>query len=542
MTLVEVILELLEGWEQLSWWTVTLAGATLLALLHIPSVLLQRHDRPSAALAWILCMLELPFLGVIAWWVLGRTHLARRRRRRVQLRTEMETALTTLLEANRRASDRARGDGAEPLDADGLPGTEAALPGLEEASLPDVALENVHGDPLPSRAFLLDDRDGVFPATGGNLIKMYIGGQQAYPGLEEAIAQATDHIHLEFYIWENDDVGRWLRDLLIEKAREGVEVRVLFDAIGGYWAHGRFMRPLEEAGGKVASFLPLRFLERRLRINFRNHRKIVVIDGAVGFTGGINVGDEYNEWMDLFFRLRGPAVFQLQEIFTEDWYFATKEELADIRYFPGADGHLPTPMCDHLVLDLEPQPEELHASTRVVASGPDLERRTVQHMFFLAITAARHRIFIATPYFIPDQAIMVALQTAALRGVDVRLLVPGRSDVWVARLAGRAFYEDLLRAGVEIFEYDQSQVLHAKMLLIDQEWSFIGSANMDIRSFRLNFEVNSVLFGHQITAQLADWFLDCLERSTRIDLEPFARRPARPKYLEALARLGSPLL
>lgn len=333
-----------------------------------------------------------------------------------------------------------------------------------------------------SQLALLNADQGVFPATRDNAVEVLLSGDEAYDAFERAVRDARHHIHFEFYIWRADETGRRFRDLLMEKARAGVEVRVLYDGIGGSEVHGEFMRPLVEAGGRAAPFLPVNIFERRLRVNFRNHRKIIVVDGQVGFTGGVNIGDEYREWEDTAVRLEGPVVYQLQEVFAEDWYFATGENLATNLYFPPAFG---PSAC-------EAPPGS--ATARVIASGPDLKRQIMHQVFFMAISLARTRIWLVTPYFIPEQSIIAALTTAALRGVDVQLIVPGdgASDVSIARWAGQAFYEELLESGVKIHEY-KGKVLHAKVLLVDDVWSFVGSANLDIRSFRLNFEINCLV-------------------------------------------------
>ena len=373
----------------------------------------------------------------------------------------------------------------------------------------------------------------MFPGTEGNQIQTYTDGSSAYEAFEQALREATDHIHFEFYIWESDATGAHFRDLLIEKAREGVEVRVLYDAIGGARVHGRFMQPLIDAGGKAAPFLPFTLFERRLRVNFRNHRKIIVIDGTVGFTGGINIADEYREWQDMAFRLQGPAVRQLQEVFAQDWAFAAGEDIVHKRYFPSIHRDAP----------LVPGEETSGALAHVVASGPDLDRPNIQHAFFIAITSATSRLWITTPYFIPDHAIKMALVTAALRDVDVRLIVPGPDccDIPMARWAARSFYEDLIRAGVKVYEY-LPQILHAKLMIVDDTWTIVGSANMDIRSFRLNFEINCVIGERASNATLAQWSEQAFAQSELIDLDEFTERSKFEKFREAAIRLFSPLM
>jgi cardiolipin synthase len=306
-----------------------------------------------------------------------------------------------------------------------------------------------------------------------------------------------------------------------------VEVRALYDAIGGAGVHGKFMKKLVEAGGQAAPFLPVNLFERRLRVNFRNHRKIIVIDGEVAFTGGINIADEYRDWHDTACRFEGPVVYQFQEVFAEDWFFATREEIVDERYFPEPD--------------TLKQGGDAHA--RLMSSGPDMKAHAIHKAFFLAMTRASSRLWLITPYFIPDEAILMALETAAMRGIDVRIIIPARdaSDVGVTYWAGRAFYERLLEAGVQIHEFS-GRILHAKHLLIDEEWSFVGSSNMDIRSFRLNFETNCIVSQRDLNQVLATFFTDTLEHCARVELDDFYTRPRHERLFEATMRLFSPLL
>ena len=476
-----------------TWTPATMLGllqfsGEVLAILHIPSVLLRRASRPVAQLAWILLLIALPFAGVVLWWLMGRTHLDRKRRRRATARRAVTEQLKEI----------------EHSDPPALQGQ----------------------GPIQQSARVADDE--IFPTTADNRVRLLVRGTQVYPEFERAIADATHHIHLVFYIWKRDEIGTRLRDLLIEKARAGVEVRLLYDAWGAHsLSFAGFMNPIREAGGKVVPFMPLR-LERHLRVNFRNHRKIIICDGAVGFTGGLNIGDEYNEWYDMAAKVEGPVVNQLQEVFAEDWYFACGENIAEPEYFRGEP-----------VVDDEEGHEDVIA--RVIASGPDSIQRITHTMFFLAITMAQERIWITTPYFIPDAAIITALRTAVIRGVDVRLLLPGQSDVWIAQAAGRGYFAELLEAGVRIWEY-QPNVLHAKVLVVDHYGAVVGSSNMDTRSFRLQFEVNLAIESPIVNQELATEFEARLAESEEISFERWSRRSMVERFGDAAARLMSPVL
>ncbi len=501
------------GWLSLSWdvvyWT-----STALAVLSIPSVLLQRRGRPTSSLAWLLVLLAYAPVGLVAWWGFGRYHMERKRRRHRRARARIAGRLQAL-----------------------------------HASMPDDAARFVpqaDGGPLVhARRLMLDQEVGVFPTRHGNRVQVLWEGERFYASLEEAIRGAKHHVHFQFYIWQADGTGQRFRDLLADKAREGVRVRALYDAVGGKPVDRGFMRRLRQAGGKAAAFLPLRFLTRKVTVNFRNHRKIVVIDGRIGFIGGLNIGDEYTrDWHDVALRLEGPVVDQLQEVFAEDWYFAAGEDLADPAYFGRRAHGAPSGRRESSAVGPLPAGgRAVHHSAvcRVIASGPDMKTNATHQACFMSITSATERIYIVTPYFVPDQAIMMALRAAAYRGVDVRLLLPSRSDLPFVQWAGRSYYDPLLEAGVRIFEYTGA-VLHAKMMLFDRDWAAIGSANMDIRSFRLNFEAGCFIYSESVNAELTSAFEHDVARSVEITLEQRRASSKLNQLAEAAAHLFSPLL
>jgi cardiolipin synthase len=481
----------------LTWGTVLWLVADLMAVATIPSVLLHRKGRPLAALAWLFAIMGVPILGVAAWWSIGRNRLRRIRRRWAYARDRMDRQFADLTRRFPIAPLRGR--------------TPMALSGR----LPDEELGQ------------------IFSVTDGNQVEILIDGTDAYPAMEAAIRAAKRHIHVLFYIWEADETGQHFRDLLAEKARAGVEVRVLIDSVGGSAVRGTFMAPLRAAGATVAFFLPSAFANRQLTINFRNHRKIIVIDGETGFIGGMNIGDAYRRaWHDIAVRLDGPVVEQLQEVFADDWFFTTAEPLADPAYFGHAHrqsaGSLRHPNRCHL------------AHCHVMASGPDTRQNATHDAIFIGMTSARQRLWVTTPYFIPDTAIQVALRTASYRGVDVRLLLPRRNDVPLVQMAARSYYSDLLSAGIRIFEYDAA-ILHSKAMIIDHDTSVLGSANLDIRSLQLNFEVNVVITSGTVNASLAKLFAADLTHSVEIRPEDL-QTGLKGELLEALAHLLSPLL
>ena len=465
-----------------------------LLLLHLaiisvltPKIVLQRRES-GATLAWILVIIFLPFIGLLAFWLLGTTRIRIMRRRRRRAEQHLIPSL-----ARFRSSQQ-------------LSETDVQVVG---------ALYN-----LASRL------DECGPQPGCD-VTMYRDGRAAFGALEQAIEDAREHIHLVYYIWEPDRTGQRFRDALTRAAQRGVEVRLLLDDVGSYLTKHAFFTPLIQAGGEVARFLPLNLLSRQVSVNNRNHRKIAVIDGRRGFTGSMNIGDLYagltESWNDLHLRVDGRVVYELQKVFCEDWYHATRHDLATERYFPAPNCQ--GDVCAHFL-----------------ASGPSDERwRAIHTLLFVAINTARDRVWIETPYFVPDAPIIMALQTAALRGVDVRLLLPHRSDHSLVLHAGRSFYDELLDAGVRIFEISDT-VPHAKTAVIDGVFATAGSANMDQRSFRLNFEGNLFFFGKKVATQLEYDFLRFCQSAREITRQQRTGLPHLQRLQEGFARILAPLL
>jgi len=467
-------------------------GAVLLAIEYI---LRTRRD-PRGMMSWILALLLLPGLGLVLFFLMGTLPIERRVRRWNKRRQRIEPAL----EDHTRALEKAH----DALD----------LPRL---------------DPGQRALMRLATRMCDAIVTTGNEVTVGHDAEQAFLALGLAIQAAESHIHLEYYIFADDDTGRGVRDLLIRKAEQGVEVRLLVDAIGSWKLSRRFIRSMTERGVKVAKFLPWGLSGRRLHVNCRNHRKIAVIDGRTGFFGSKNIGDEYlgrkkrlGPWRDTDMRLRGPAVMQLQQVFVDDWHFATGEDLTGRRYFPA-----PAAAGEHVV--------------QIVPSGPDRHPSTMHQLLYSAVSDARRTISIITPYFVPDPAMVLALESAAYRGVKVRLLVPSRSDHRLVLWAGRSSYEELLESGVEIYEY-AAGMLHSKVVAVDQRWVMIGSANMDVRSFRLNFEVTGVVYDAGVAQDIHNEFESLRGQAKRVQ-ERDIQAWTYPQTLAAgLARLAAPLL
>lgn len=373
--------------------------------------------------------------------------------------------------------------------------------------------------------------------TRGNEVELLVDGDATYEAIGAAIDAARSSVHAEYYLIRRGATADWFRERLIAAARRGVTVRLLIDGYGSFWIGQRWLKPLRAAGVKAAIFLPARLLLLQ-PMNLRNHRKIVVVDNEVAFTGGVNIGDEYRgksgPWRDMHVRVRGPAVARLATIFAQDFHFAARDEAPPQEAAPGSGSGSEAAGGEG----------RGDATVAIVRSGPDVEglsRETIHRLFFSAITTARSSICIMTPYFVPDRTIVLALETAALRGVSVRLLLPGRNNHGFYALAGRCFYEGLLEAGVEIYEYGPGMI-HAKTMVVDGAVAFVGSANMDLRSFRLNFEVHAVMSGAGVASKIGGCFEEDIRVSNPIKLDVFRRRSRAVRVAEAAARFLLPLM
>jgi cardiolipin synthase len=374
-------------------------------------------------------------------------------------------------------------------------------------------------------------RDIGSPLTRKNEVKVLLNGEEKFPMLLEAIKSAKHHIHIEYYIYEYDDIGSTIIELLIQKAREGVQVRLIYDDFGSPTINKKTERRMREAGAEVHPFHKVVLYLLANRINYRNHRKIVIIDGHTAFLGGINVSDKYINngkhklfWRDTHLRIHGPAVYYLQYLFIADWDFCCPNSLKpDLCYFPAKFSSA----------------QDIFA--QITASGPDSPLPSVLYSILQAIYLAKKEILIATPYFIPGDSIMDALSVAAQSGLIVKLLVPGISDSKIVNAASRSYYNKLLEAGVEVFLY-QKGFIHAKTMVTDSLLCMVGTANMDLRSFELNFEVNAVIYDSEIATQMRTVFFDDLKDATQINKESWLSRPWYKQLPEKIARLFSPVM
>ena len=454
----------------------------LLALLFLANLLSQKRA-PSSTMAWLLVILFLPYVGVPLYLMLGGRKMNRMARRKARVYVR-----------------------------------DPSPPASASSSQVDRLLHTM----------------GVPPARAGNRVQLLADGQEAYRVLERILEEARSTIHITTYILGRDGVGRELIALLARRAASGVTVRLLLDDLGSWRVGRRFLGPLLQAGGRVAFFMPVLHLPFRGRTNLRNHRKLVVADGQVGITGGMNLAFPYmgpdpgpGYWRDLSVLVEGPAAADLEELFFSDWAFATGEELGD---------HSPGDPLSSRADPPDPDPDRSDV-IQVVASGPDVADDPLYESLLTLLFSARDRVWIVTPYFVPDETLARALTLAARRGVDLRLVLPERSNHLSADLARGSYVRELHLAGGKVLLY-QPEMLHAKAVVVDETLAVIGSANMDNRSLFLNYEVALLLHGRDRVVQVADW-----ARSLFPACQPYHPRGgwARP-LAENVVRLVSPLL
>jgi cardiolipin synthase A/B len=460
-------------WPNISWFG-------LLWLLYVVLlsawIMLQKRE-PIATLSWLLSLILLPYIGFLIYHFLGPTRIDRQRLKRNKARVDLNAV----------------------QESDAL-GNAGVLMRLNAAA-------------------------SGFPPSSARRVDLLENGAVTFDALERAFAAAQHHIHLEYYIFEPDITGTRIRDALAQQARRGIAVRLLLDRLGSKRITESFLRPLRQAGAEVIFFHP--FYVRRLwrpQINIRSHRKIVIIDGCIGFTGGINITDQENEslhqaaYIDLHFRVEGEITSSLQLAFMADWRYAGGSIHADPHYVMAPPGG--------------------SVIAQVLAAGPDTPWEPIHRAQVQAINGARKRVLLVTPYFVPSEAAMMALTSAALAGIDTVLIVPRHSDSRMVTLAARSYFDVLAAAGVRIYEFPR--MLHTKALLVDEGTIILGSANFDRRSFRLNFELSLLFENATLGDQLARILYGYLGESRRFD--PKQRVPLGARLAQAGARLFSPLL
>jgi len=480
-----------------SLWIIVILLLIVNTLGAIVTVFSQKRDI-ATIWAWLLVLITMPVVGFFIFFLVG----SRISNKKIfRLRTQEQRGLEQIADNQRQQLQK----------------IEQLLP------VPDAASELVN-------LFLSSDEAVL---TRGNDIKVYNNGQDKFAALLEDIRQAKHHIHLEYFTIYDDHIGNQLIDLLTAKAQEGVEVRVIFDQFGSHGQHRRLYKRLRLAGGIATSFLMRPFQLLTLRFNFRNHRKLAIIDGMIGYIGGFNVGDQYlgqfkkfGHWRDTHLRIHGDAVLSLQSRFLMDWN-ATAEPnellVKTTQYFP--------------VISTLPG----RSMVQIVSSGPDNDMKQIKQGFMRMFASARTEITIQTPYFIPDAAILETLEIAVMSGVRVRLMIPDRPDHPFVYRATQYYAKELIDLGAEVYRYDGG-FLHSKVVIIDHEIATVGSANMDIRSFALNFETNAFMYDPAFAGQLEALFEQDVSQSTQLTTVDYEEQSIWMTILQKFSRLFSPIL
>lgn len=472
------------------YWTLVVAYAG--TILSIVGIIVSENRNPVKSLAWVTVLLMFPIGGIVLYVFFGRSikntrMISRRNRRR-----------------------------------------------LRELTMPEVCEPDFKEMPAETRQQIQLAQSLTGSAFyGGNDVEIFDGGEK-FEALERDIAGAREYINLQYYIFADDATGRRIADALMERARAGVKVRVIYDHIGSIATKNSFFRSMREAGIEVYPFFRVAFPPFATRINWRNHRKLVVIDGTVGYIGGMNIADRYTDggkrftgWRDTHLRITGPAVGALQYSFAVDWRFMGRELIEEGVAGAGAAGGVAATPGD--------------AGMNLLTCGPTSEWSNISYMLLKAIGNAKKRVWVQTPYFLPTESLLKGLQAAALSRVDVRVMMPRRSDSAILTYASRSYVQECLRAGVKIYFYDGG-MLHSKVVVVDDDFSSVGSANIDFRSFEHNFEANMMIYSPSVNSRLRGRFEDDQARSERVRGAEWRRRPVMHKAVESIVRLMSPVL
>jgi cardiolipin synthase A/B len=451
---------------------------------------------PVKTLSWVLVVLLVPFLGIFFYVVFGQNY---RKQKIFSKKSVLDLEQLTNYAA---------------IQTNSLPERM-----MQES---DAIKEKVHLIKL-----LLNNNKSAL--TEFNRIEILIDGTNTFPAMLEAINKAKSYINIEFYRFESDILGNKFCDALKIKSKEGIKVRIIFDDVGSWSLKKNVIREMQECGIEIFPFMPVRFPWFTSKMNFRNHRKIVVVDGLKGFVGGLNIADKYlhgikgiGNWRDTHLSITGEAVATLNSVFLVDWYFVSDILLSD------DPGHF----------DYKKIPDRCWI--QMASSGPDSDWANIMQVYFSAIATARRSIYISTPYFSPDESILTAMKTASLSGVDVRMILPDKSDSAVAYWNTRSYIDELMDAGIKIFLFNKG-FNHSKYILVDNVFASVGSANVDMRSFELNLEVAALIYDEDFAAKLLKVFNDDTANSTQVDPDTWAKRKRTERVKESLSRIFGPL-
>ncbi|MBL7473132.1 cardiolipin synthase [Robertkochia sediminum] len=472
-----------------------LIGLNYLLALGAAVAIVMRNTNPNRTLSYVLALLLIPFVGLLFYVLFGQEYRRTRMFRRKNVLNQVN------IKKWRQSLDVYQNE----------------VNSLEKKPLK-----------LKSKLIRLMQATKQSPLTLHNKVEVLINGEEKFSRLFDDIKKSNSSIHLEYYIFRDDKIGSELIKLLCDKAEEGVEVRINYDYVASSISN-KAKDKLRKAGVEFYPFLPVYFPRFASKLNYRNHRKIAVIDGRIGYVGGINVGDEYvntegqRYWRDTHLRIEGESVGVIQLQFMLNWDFVSEEDIRiKDEWFPEVNERTEIPM-------------------QMAMSGPDTQWAYIKEAMFVAINSASEYLYLTTPYFIPNDEILTALLAASRSGVKVKLLIPGISDSRVAKFASYSYIERMLEAGIEVYLY-QKGILHAKTMVIDGCFSTVGTSNIDYRSFDINFEINALMYHEGIAGDLAAQFHEDLKDSTRIEPEVWKVRPMKQKLKESFCRLWAPLL
>ena len=450
-------------------------------------VVISENRNPIKTVAWILAVVFLPLIGIIWYAVFGQ-----------------DTTKKYVISKRMYSKLKKR-----PLDEMGTP-VEYTVPDEHDNLV--ALLKNMDYNPL----------------LGGNDVKLFTNGTDKFSQLFKDIANAKKHIHIEYYVLIDDALGLKLQKELIKKAKEGVEVRIIYDSFGSRKVKKRYFEDFRMAGIEAEPFLKLTWNALTSRLNYRTHRKIIVIDGQIGYVGGMNIADRYidglnwGKWRDTHARIEGKGVQGLQSVFLIDWYFVSQTLITSRKYFPSLDNFGDAPM-------------------QIVNSGPLNDENELAHGITQAIYDAKKSVFIQTPYFLPPEGMLDALKAAAIRGVDVRVMMSERSDVPIVQLASKSYVKEMLKAGVKVYFYKEG-FMHSKLMIFDNSLTLIGSANFDSRSFEQNFEVEAFIYDTKVTDDAIDIFAEDQKGAEEQFLKDWIKRSVSKRFIESIMRLFAPLL
>ncbi len=475
---------------------------SVLAILYMITIvftcfmIIFENREPVQTLSWVLVILLVPFLGIIFYFVFGQNYRKKKLYSRKAV-TDAEYLFTAAREQRDTLKQKLK---------------EKSLSVRNKSHLMTLMLNN-------QKAML----------TENNSLKILVNASETFPAMLAAIENAKKYIHLEFFRFDVDETGNVFRYSLMKKAREGVEVRVIIDDVGSWSFKAKYIKEMREAGVRIFPFLPVRITLLANKINYRNHRKILVVDGEKGFVGGLNIAEKYlkglkeiGPWRDTHLEIKGDALASLNMVFLIDWYFVSKEVLTrESRYF--------------VIREIDE-----HCLVQVATSGPDSDWANIMQVYFSAIATAKKSIYLCTPYFSPNESILTALKTAALSGIDVRIILPGKSDSGIANWNSRSYISELLDAGVRVYLYD-SGFNHSKLMIVDGVFSSVGSPNVDMRSFNLNFEITALIYDEDFAAKLNHIYFKDLEDSVEVLSELWDGRRRSEKIKESLSRIFGPL-